>query len=77
MQTKKNPPGDLAEAEVLRSVERRVLWLATSVVHHANRVRPSRSGRGPLGESRGRVSSPYRRRRRVGRGGSGRVRPPG
>ncbi len=31
-------PGTLA------SVERRILWLATSVVHHANRVRPNRSG---------------------------------
>ena len=44
MQTKKNSPGDLTEAEVLRSIERRVLWLATSVIHHANRVRPNRSG---------------------------------
>ena len=30
--------------ETLASLERRVLWLATSVVHHANRVRPNRSG---------------------------------
>ena len=30
--------------EVLRGIERRVLWLATSVVHHANRVRPNHSG---------------------------------
>jgi pyruvate dehydrogenase E1 component len=30
--------------EVLREIEQRVLWLATAIVHHANRVRPSRSG---------------------------------
>ena len=29
---------------VLRAVERRVLWLSTAIVHHANRVRPNRSG---------------------------------
>jgi pyruvate dehydrogenase E1 component len=28
----------------LRSIERRVLWLATAIVHHANRVRENRSG---------------------------------
>jgi pyruvate dehydrogenase E1 component len=28
----------------LRAVERRVLWLATAIVHHANRVRENRSG---------------------------------
>jgi pyruvate dehydrogenase E1 component len=44
MQAKEDTPGDLAEAEVLRGIERRILWLATSVVHHANRVRPNRSG---------------------------------
>jgi pyruvate dehydrogenase E1 component len=32
------------DIEVLRSVERRVLWLATAIVHHANRVRENRSG---------------------------------
>ena len=32
------------DLEVLSRVERRVLWLATSVVHHANRVRPNASG---------------------------------
>jgi pyruvate dehydrogenase E1 component len=31
------------EAELTR-IERRVLWLATSIVHHANRVRPNTSG---------------------------------
>jgi pyruvate dehydrogenase E1 component len=33
-----------SELEVLRAVERRVLWLATAIVHHANRVRANRSG---------------------------------
>ena len=36
------PPGlDLA---ALDDVQKRVLWLAASIVHHANRVRPNRSG---------------------------------
>ncbi|MFZ2050324.1 MAG: pyruvate dehydrogenase, partial [Solirubrobacteraceae bacterium] len=30
--------------EVLDSVQRRVLWLATSIVHHANKVRRTTSG---------------------------------
>jgi pyruvate dehydrogenase E1 component len=34
------PPGD----DVLTSIERRVLWLATAIVDHANRVRPNPSG---------------------------------
>lgn len=34
-------PGDL---EVLTDIESRVLWLANSIVHHANRVRPNPSG---------------------------------
>jgi pyruvate dehydrogenase E1 component len=29
---------------VLREIERRVLWLSTAIVHHANRVRPNPSG---------------------------------
>src|SRR3954454_2737081 len=29
---------------VLDEIEERVLWLATAIVHHANRVRPNRSG---------------------------------
>jgi pyruvate dehydrogenase E1 component len=33
-----------AEVEVLSNIERRVLWLATSIVHHANKVRPNSSG---------------------------------
>src|SRR5207342_2594644 len=32
------------DLELLDRVQRRVLWLATSIVHHANRVRPNRSG---------------------------------
>src|SRR5215216_2992627 len=31
-------------ASDLAEVERRVLWLATSIVHHANRVRPNPTG---------------------------------
>ncbi|WP_053207929.1 transketolase-like TK C-terminal-containing protein [Jiangella muralis] len=30
--------------ETLREIERRVLWLSTAMVHHANRVRPNPSG---------------------------------
>lgn len=36
------------DPELLASVERRILWLATSVVHHANRVRPNRSVQSPV-----------------------------
>jgi pyruvate dehydrogenase E1 component len=32
------------DTAVLAAVERRVLWLATAIVHHANRVRPNSSG---------------------------------
>ena len=35
------PPSDL---DVLGEVQRRVLWLATAIVHHANRVRRNPSG---------------------------------
>lgn len=35
---------DAASLEVLDAVQRRVLWLATSIVHHANKVRETRSG---------------------------------
>src|SRR5437763_1660477 len=31
-------------AEQLRAIERRVVWLATAIVHHANKVRPNTSG---------------------------------
>lgn len=30
--------------DTLREIEQRVLWLATSIVHHANRVRPNTDG---------------------------------
>jgi pyruvate dehydrogenase E1 component len=33
-----------ADIGVLDAVQRRVLWLATAIVHHANRVRPNPSG---------------------------------
>ncbi len=35
---------DPPDLETLSRIERRVLWLATSVVHHANRVRSNTSG---------------------------------
>lgn len=37
---------DPAEIDIstLEAVENRVLWLATSIIHHANNVRPNRSG---------------------------------
>jgi pyruvate dehydrogenase E1 component len=35
---------DRPDLHTLRSIERRVLWLATAIVHHANRVRENRSG---------------------------------
>ncbi|MFF5213262.1 pyruvate dehydrogenase [Streptosporangium sp. NPDC000396] len=35
---------DTDRLAVLREVERRVLWLSTMIVHHANRVRPNPSG---------------------------------
>ena len=33
-----NAPESLAE------IEKRVLWLSTAMIHHANRVRPNPSG---------------------------------
>ncbi len=35
---------DAAGAAVLAEIERRVLWLSTAIIHHANRVRPNPSG---------------------------------
>lgn len=32
------------ELNTLAAIERRVLWLSTSIIHHANRVRPNTSG---------------------------------
>jgi pyruvate dehydrogenase E1 component len=45
-QTASSPSQPLAtpDLDTLRSIERRVLWLATAIVHHANRVRQNRSG---------------------------------
>src|ERR1700721_546917 len=40
------PPATDAAAslQTLEQVQRRVLWLATSIIHHANKVRETRSG---------------------------------
>jgi pyruvate dehydrogenase E1 component len=38
------PQGATSDLDVLGAVERRVLWLATSIVHHANKVRETPSG---------------------------------
>lgn len=38
------PPLDDPQLEALAVIERRVLWLATSIIHHANKVRPNTSG---------------------------------
>ena len=35
---------DARRRDLLRRIEDRVLWLATAIVHHANRVRPNTSG---------------------------------
>lgn len=43
-QTLPSPAGSAAADGVLHRIEERVLWLATSVVHHANRVRVTESG---------------------------------
>lgn len=36
--------GDDSDYEALESIERRLLWLSTSIIHHANRIRPNPSG---------------------------------
>ena len=41
LETERPSPVELA---VLDGVQRRVLWLASAIVHHANHVRPNRSG---------------------------------
>jgi pyruvate dehydrogenase E1 component len=38
------PAVDPPDMATLRAIERRVLWLSTAMVHHANRVRPNTSG---------------------------------
>jgi pyruvate dehydrogenase E1 component len=42
--TQPSPPLAATDLDTLKAVERRVLWLATAIVHHANRVRENRSG---------------------------------
>src|ERR1044072_6099770 len=42
-QAPSQPPAT-PDLETLDAVQRRVLWLATAIVHHANRVRENRSG---------------------------------
>jgi pyruvate dehydrogenase E1 component len=42
--TAPSPPPAKPDLATLQAVERRVLWLATAIVHHANRVRENRSG---------------------------------
>ena len=42
MTTAPAPAG--SDTAVVAAVERRVLWLATAIVDHANRVRPTRPG---------------------------------
>jgi pyruvate dehydrogenase E1 component len=44
MSEQETPGPATPRLEALREVERRVLWLATAIVHHANRVRPNPSG---------------------------------
>ena len=44
MTTAAKPPADAVDEQVLAAVQRRVLWLATSMVHHANKVRQTPSG---------------------------------
>ena len=36
--------GERADLSVLQAVESRVLWLATSIIHHANSVRRTPPG---------------------------------
>jgi pyruvate dehydrogenase E1 component len=38
------PRQSVVDLATLESIERRVLWLSTAIVHHANRVRENRSG---------------------------------
>lgn len=38
------PSADTVTPDALRSIEERVLWLSTAIIHHANRVRPNRPG---------------------------------
>src|ERR687893_96410 len=42
--TTPSPPPAAPDLDTLRSIERRILWLSSAIVHHANRVRENRSG---------------------------------
>src|SRR5688572_27690653 len=42
--SKPSQPPATPDLETLEAVQRRVLWLATAIVHHANRVRENKSG---------------------------------
>src|SRR5918997_1588972 len=42
--TTPSPPSAAPDLDTLRSIERRILWLSSAIVHHANRVRENRSG---------------------------------
>ena len=37
-------PGPAIDLEVMEAIQRRVLWLATQMIHHANHVRPNLDG---------------------------------
>jgi pyruvate dehydrogenase E1 component len=37
-------PADINHRAMLRLIERKVLWLATWMIHHANHIRPNRDG---------------------------------
>ena len=44
LQSADRPSDDASLLETLDAVQRRVLWLAVSIVHHANKVRQTSSG---------------------------------
>lgn len=44
MERTEMPLRDRSQTDVLAEIEKRLLWLSTSMVHHANRVRPNPSG---------------------------------
>jgi pyruvate dehydrogenase E1 component len=39
-----DPPDAAPDIELLELVQQRVLWLAMSIIHHANKVRKTPSG---------------------------------
>lgn len=40
----REPPVDINRLEILGQIERKVLWLSTWMIHHANHIRPNRDG---------------------------------